>query len=70
MKAILASIIGLTLLGLTYLVTESEGKFIFDVGKKGGKVIIEGKSDLPPLPLKSNGCLPGEESNRTCDDKE
>ena len=70
MKALLALFTGLTLCGLTYLVTESKGTFIFDVGKEGGKVVIEGRSDSPPPPLKSNGCLPGEESNRTCDDKE
>lgn len=68
MKALILLILGSTLLGLTYLITISEGRFILDLGKNGAKVQIDSRSHSS-LDVKGDDCQPGEESNRLCDTK-
>ncbi len=58
------AIASLTLLGLTFLITKSEGKIRIDLIQ--GTVEIDSKSQSP-VPIKGDGCQPGEENNRLCD---
>lgn len=65
MKILTVLIGGMTLIGSIYLITNSHGKLIFDLGKNGAKIEIDSQSHPLIEPIK-NGCQPGEDDNHLC----
>lgn len=58
---LLVAIAAITLIGLTFLITNSQGRFNIQLNKYGS-LTIEGKSSSSEQ--KQDGCLPGEDNSR------
>ena len=61
---VFAAIAGITIIGITALIVNSEGRFNFHWSEKGGSLIIEKRADSPSETTKVD-CLPMQENSQT-----